>query len=131
MVGTGLERDIGRCSAGRFAGRLKGGDLGMCITGERMPTLAHHFAIPYEDAADHGVGVGAVATTRRQLECPRHVRAIGAVEHRQVFFLPRSSGSSDICSRLAAVSEMRCRRLISSSNSVMSWKRRYTEANRT
>ena len=92
-----------------------------------VPAFAHDLPVANDDATDHGVRVSAVAAAPREIEGPRHVRpiGIGEVGHRDYLRLLSSrSGSSDICSRLAAVSEMRCRRLISSSNSVMSWKRR-------
>ena len=47
-----------------------------------------------------------------------------AASREQMSLLPDLLGKNDICSRLAAASEFRCRRLISSSNSVTSWKRR-------
>ena len=96
-----------------------------------VPSFADDLVAGDDDTADHRIGVRRIETARRQLQRARHVRTVDRSKGRHGFFLPRSSGSRDICSRLAALSEIRCSRLISSSNSVMSWKLRYTEAKRT
>ena len=124
VMGAGFQRHVSGRAASTVTGFFEGVNFRMRFTGLLVPPFANDFAIAHDDAADHRVRVGAVSTSCRELQRTGHVRTVGRAEHLQVFFLPRSSGSSDICSRLAAASEMRWRRLISSSNSVMSWKRR-------
>ncbi len=124
MVGARLQRHVSGRPARGIPGCVQRHDFRVGLAGQRVPAFADDRVVAHDDATHHGIRVSAIATARRELQRARHVRTVGGAEHRQVFFLPRSSGSSDICSRLAAVSEMRCRRLISSSNSVMSWKRR-------
>ncbi len=123
---AGFEADIHRGAFGALTGRFQRVNLGMRLARTLMPTLANDLAGIDDDAAHHRVGTGCILAERRHLQRPGHVRMIGCGErgHAQRFFLPSSSGSRDICSRLAAVSEIFCSRLISSSNSVMSWKRR-------
>ena len=130
-MGAGFEREVGDGALGVVSGGAQCVDFGVCFAGLLMLAFANNGSVVDEDAANHRVRVRRVRTARCQLQRTRHMRAVSGGKHDQVFFLPSNSGSSDICSRLAAVSEIRWSRLISSSNSVMSWNRRYTEAKRT
>ena len=129
MMSAGLESDICGGTLGYIAGRFQRVDLGMRFSGQCVPAFANDFTVSHDDAANHWIGMRAVATALSKLQSALHVHIISGVEIRHLVtypvtvylvFLPSSSGSSDICSRLAAASEIRCRRLISSSNSVTS-----------
>ena len=124
VMRTRLEGDIGCRPSSKFAGFAKRVDFGVRLTGRLVPAFADDLVVRGNDTTDHRVGMCGIAATRRELQRTRHVRTIQRGKHDQPLFLPSNSGSKDICSRLAAVSDIFCRRLISSSNSVMSWKRR-------
>lgn len=146
MVRTGLERHIG-CRAFRIAiDRGQRIDLRMRFARLAMPALTYDFPVTDDDATHARIWMRRVTAARRELQGARHETAIRFIEAHfdiirhghtpgpvlpDAYFFPSNSGNNDICSRLADSSEISCRRWISSWNSVTSWKRRYTDANRT
>ena len=126
MVRAGLERDV-RGRAFRVAGRDKRIYFRVFASCLFVPAFTDDVAVAHEHATHYRVGRRAVPAAYGKLQRARHECAVtgGEIRHcRYRFFLPNRSGSNDICSRLAAASEMRCSLFISSSNSVMSWNRR-------
>lgn len=135
MMCTGLQRYESRRAARLVAGLPQRVDLGVCSACTLVPAFTNNLVVFNQHAADHRVRLCGVTASLGELQRTRHMRVVGCCEvgHDQLSlsFLPSKSGSKDICSRLAAASEIFCRRLISSSNSVTSWKRLYTDAKRT
>lgn len=125
MMGAGLQRDVGSRAVSLFTGSGNSVYFRVRFAGCFMPSFPDDLTAANEHAANHRIRLSRIQPARCKTQCMRHVCAVTwrEIGHGYFFFLPSNSGNSDICSREAAVSEIRCNRLISSSNSVMSWNR--------
>ena len=110
-----FERDVGRASPRLCTCRFKRIDFRVRLAGSAMPAFADNLAVLNQDTADPRIGMSRIQATSCQAQGLRHHSEICRSESGHgYFFLPRSSGSNDICSRAALASEISCNRLISS-----------------
>ena len=140
-----LKGQIDRCVAGMLLCLFQGQNLGVRLTGARMPTLADNFIVLYDHAPHAWIGVRGVKTFPRQLQGARHIARIKNRDRHD--FLPAlpglpppaepdsscslPSGISFSCLRRNSALGSFCRRCTSSRKASRSSKLRYTEAKRT
>ncbi len=98
LMGTGLQGQVYGRARRRRAGGIERVTFSVRLSRALVPTLAHHLAIPHDDAPHAGIGIGGIEAAPRQLQRARHITGVGAVGHDQV----SSSGNNDICSRSAS-----------------------------
>ncbi len=73
MVATGLQADKGGRPPRPLPRHGQGQALGVGPAGTLVPALAHHLAVPNQDATDTGIGLGGVEAQHRQAEGAGHV----------------------------------------------------------
>lgn len=128
-VAARLQGYIGCRSPGVRTGLTQGADLSVGFSGTLMPALTEYQIAAGNDTANPGIGMGRVPTAPGKLDSPRHHGPVAVLDH--AFPFGAWLSASALATSTAASPLLADNLSISSLNSLISWKLRYTEAKRT